>query len=134
MWTVFDPPTSRHHIQVATGGDKITLLIDFSRELRLSSQESAADMFQTARRTAKVASSVWQPLEKSSMELKSRVVEIVLPPNRSRLTVVAVVGVPLNVGQRVYHAFSALAAKLLKRMAGTTGLEPAASAVTVRLH
>jgi hypothetical protein len=30
----------------------------------------------------------------------------------------------------VYHAFSATLAKLFKRMAGTTGLEPAASAVT----
>jgi hypothetical protein len=30
----------------------------------------------------------------------------------------------------VYHAFRAVLAKLLKGMAGTTGLEPAASAVT----
>jgi hypothetical protein len=30
-----------------------------------------------------------------------------------------------------YHANLAIPAKLLKRMAGTTGLEPAASAVTV---
>jgi hypothetical protein len=30
----------------------------------------------------------------------------------------------------VYHAFSAAPAKLFKGMAGTTGLEPAASAVT----
>jgi hypothetical protein len=30
----------------------------------------------------------------------------------------------------VYHAFSATSARLLKGLAGTTGLEPAASAVT----
>jgi hypothetical protein len=39
-------------------------------------------------------------------------------------------GVRLNVYLLVYHAFSATPAKLFKGMAGTTGLEPAASAVT----
>jgi hypothetical protein len=39
--------------------------------------------------------------------------------------------VQLNVYLLVYHAFSATPAKLFKGMAGTTGLEPAASAVTV---
>jgi hypothetical protein len=38
--------------------------------------------------------------------------------------------VRLNVYLLVYHAFSATPAKLFKGMAGTTGLEPAASAVT----
>ena len=38
--------------------------------------------------------------------------------------------VRLNVYLLVYHAKWGIPAKLLKRMAGTTGLEPAASAVT----
>ena len=51
-------------------------------------------------------------------------------PAAEEAPIVMAAGVPLNVYLLVYHAFSALDGKLLKRMAGTTGLEPAASAVT----
>ncbi len=62
---------------------------------------------------------------------QSRVVKMVLPASRKR-QLRWQREVLLNVCLLVYHAVSALDAKLLKRMAGTTGLEPAASAVTAK--
>ena len=55
--------------------------------------------------------------------------EMVLRRDR-KASVVADAGSSVNLYLLVYHAFSAVLAKLLKAMAGTTGLEPAASAVT----